>query len=266
MPTMNKHIQPPDLKDATGESDLTDVERSRLKRLRREMHRLRLSGRSRPGRSRLSDRQCLEFEGVIHRLEALPEEQRRVFKGGLTGWKSHLPIWQALQVRPTPKQMQDSIKNLRECLDAIVEFQHSRDRADVAVRDLILGDYLAPELADTEEEDALFGGHLDVAEWLANAKKVNELVERHEGNIHACAKEPKKAGPVPIAPRARLIGIYLPDLYTKVFGGKYVPTRAPEIEFVKTCLALMGEKPANDESYIQDCFKLAGKRRREFCS
>jgi hypothetical protein len=136
MPTMNKHIQPPDLKDATGESDLTDVERSRLKRLRREMHRLRLSGRSRPGRSRLSDRQCLEFEGVIHRLEALPEEQRRVFKGGLTGWKSHLPIWQALQVRPTPKQMQDSIKKLRECLDAIVEFQHSRDRADVAVHPL----------------------------------------------------------------------------------------------------------------------------------
>ena len=146
-----KRVQPPTLKDATGESDLTDTDRSRVKRVRREMHRLRLSGRS-----RLSDRQCLEFEGVIHRLEALPEEQRRVFKGGLTGWKSHLPIWQALQVRPTPKQMQYSIKNLRECLDAIVEFQHSRDRADVAVRDLILGDYLAPELADTEEEDALF--------------------------------------------------------------------------------------------------------------
>ena len=66
--------------------------------------------------------------------------------------------------------------------------------------------------------------------------------------------------------KARLIGIYLPNLYTKVFGGKYVPTRAPEIEFVKTCLALMGENPANDESYIQDCFKLAGKRRRKFCS
>jgi hypothetical protein len=255
---MNKHIQPPALEAAEGELPLTDVERSRLKRLRLKMDELGLPG--------LSVKQYFEFEGVILRLEALPEEQRRVFKGGLTGWKSHLPIWQALQVRPTPKQMQDSIKKLRECLDAIVEFQHSRDRADVAVRDLILGDYLAPELADTEEEDALFGGRLDVAEWLANAKKVNELVERHEGNIHACAKEPKKAGPVPIAPRARLIGIYLPDLYTKVFGGKYVPTRAPEIEFVKTCLALMGEKPANDESYIQDCFKLAGKRRRKFCS
>jgi hypothetical protein len=121
---MNKHIQPPDLKDATGESDLTDVERSRLKRLRREMHRLRLSGRS-----RLSDRQCLELEGVIHRLGALSGDKLLAFKGGLTGWKSHLPIWQALQVRPTPKQMQDSIKKLRECLDAIVEFQHSRDRA-----------------------------------------------------------------------------------------------------------------------------------------
>jgi hypothetical protein len=99
---------------------------------------------------------------------------------------------------------------------------------------------------------------------LAYAEKTNERAERLEQRLHA--EKPKKAGPVPIAPRTRLIGIYLPDLYTKVFGGKYVPTRGSEIEFVKTCLALMGEKPANDESYIQDCFKLAGKRRREFCS
>jgi hypothetical protein len=129
---MNKHIEPPALEAAEGELPLTDVERSRVKRVRCEMHRLRLSGRS-----RLSDRQCLEFEGVIHQLGVLSGDKLLVFKCGLDDWKSHLPIWQALQGRPTPKQMQNSIRKFSKALDAIVEFQRSADKADVAVRNAL---------------------------------------------------------------------------------------------------------------------------------
>ena len=41
---MNKHIQPPALEAAEGELPLTDVERSRLKRLRLKMDELGLPG------------------------------------------------------------------------------------------------------------------------------------------------------------------------------------------------------------------------------
>ena len=264
---MNKHIQPPDLKDATGESDLTDADRSRVKRVRREMHRLRLSGRS-----RLSDRQCLEFEGVIHRLGALSGDKLLAFKCGLDDWKSHLPIWQALQGRPTPKQMQEPIRKLRKALDAIVEFQRSADRADVAVRNALDCEPALPppetppptepiEGREYWERDAKKNGvHLYVRGWLADPEKTNERVERLEQRLHA--EKPKREGPVPVGPRNRLIGIDLPNLYTKVFGSKYSPTRTPEIEFVRTCLALMGEDPAK-ANYIQECFKKARKRRRE---
>jgi hypothetical protein len=255
---MNKH---PDLKDATGESDLTDADRSRVKRVRREMHRLRLSGRS-----RLSDRQCLEFEGVIHRLGALSGDKLLAFKCGLDDWKSHLSIWQALQGRPTPKQMQDSLRKLRKPLDAIVEFQRSADRADVAVRNALDCEPALPppetppppepiEGREYWERDAKKNGG-----WLAHAEKTNERAERLEQRLHA--EKPKREGPVPVGPRNRLIGIDLPNLYTKVFGSKYSPTRTPEIEFVGTCLALMGEDPAK-ANYIQECFKKARKRRRE---
>jgi hypothetical protein len=261
---MNKHIQPPALEAAEGESDLTDADRSRVKGVRREMHRLRLSGRS-----RLSDRQCLEFEGVIHRLGALSGDKLLVFKCGLDDWKSHLPIWQALQGRPTPKQMQESIRKLRKALDAIVEFQRSADRADVAVRNALDCEPALPppetppppepiEGREYWERDAKKNGG-----WLAYAEKTNERAERLEQRLHA--EKPKREGPVPVGPQNRLIGIDLPNLYTKVFSGKYVPTRAPEIEFVRTCLALMGEGPTK-ANYIQECYKLAGKRRREFCS
>jgi hypothetical protein len=256
-----KHIQPPALEAAEGESDLTDADRSRVKRVRREMLRLRLSGRS-----RLSDRQCLEFEGVIHRLGALSGDKLLVFKCGLDDWKSHLPIWQALQGRPTPKQMQESIRKLRKALDAIVEFQRSADRADVAVRNALDCEPALPppetppppepiEGREYWERDAKKNGG-----WLTYAEKTNERAERLEQRLHA--EKPKREGPVPVGPQNRLIGIDLPNLYTKVFSGKYVPTRAPEIEFVRTCLALMGEGPTK-ANYIQECFKRAGKRRRE---
>ena len=58
----------------------------------------------------------------------------------------------------------------------------------MAIRDILLGDYLvAPELADTED-DALAGGHLDLAEWLARAKKFNALAKRREAALHAPPK------------------------------------------------------------------------------
>jgi hypothetical protein len=143
-------------------------------------------------------------------------------------------------------------------LEESLEFRRSRDKADAAIRDILLGDYLAPELADTED-DALAGGHLDVAEWLAHAKKINALAKRHEAALHAPAKSSKRAGPVPLGPKHRLIGMDLPNLYAKVFCSKYSPTRTLDADFVKTCLALLGERPARD-NYILECFKEARKR------
>ena len=129
----------------------------------------------------------------------------------------------------------------------------------MAIRDILLGDYLvAPELADTED-DALAGGHLDLAEWLARAKKFNALAKRREAALHAPPKSSKQAGPVPLGPKLRLIGMDLPNLYAKVFCSKYSPTRTLDADFVKTCLALLGERPARD-NYILECFKEAGKR------
>jgi hypothetical protein len=150
-------------------------------------------------------------------------------------------------------------------LEESLEFRRSRDKADVAIRDILLGDYLvAPELADTED-DALAGGHLDLAEWLARAKKFNALAKRREAALHAPAKSSKQAGPVPLGPKLRLIGMDLPNLYAKVFCSKYSPTRTLDADFVKTCLALLGERPARD-NYILECFKEAGKRSREHTS
>ena len=327
--------QPPALEAAEGELPLTDVERSRVKRVRREMDELGLPG--------LSEAQCLEFEDVIAKLIALPEERLRAFKAGLAKLKSWLPIWEAIQEGPPPlKQKQKAISKLRKglalldglapkpkpvalakpkfdeflremglttyagfdgvrlrrdvpidgmCLSDLIaleltrtqergvreefakrfpdleeslEFRWSRDKADVAIRDILLGDYLAPELADTED-DALAGGHLDGAEWLAGAKKIYALVKRHEAALHAPAKSSKRVGPVPLGPKLRLIGMDLPNLYAKVFCSKYSPTRTLDPDFVKTCLALLGERPARD-NYILECFKEAGKRSREHTS
>jgi hypothetical protein len=192
---------------------------------------------------------------------SLPEEQLLAFKDGIAKLKSRSPIWRALQERPTVKQKQKAISKFKKCLDAILRFERSDVKADVAVRDMLLGADLAAELADTEK-DALAGGHLDVAEWLAGAEKINALAKRLEKALHSPVKNSKQAGPVPVAPRARLIGMDLPNLYAKVFGRKFSPTRTLDLEFVQTCLALLGETPAGGE-FVRDCVKLAGKRRRE---
>ena len=318
------------------ELTLSDTESLQARCLQREMDKIGLSG--------LSEAQCLEFEDVIAKLIALPEERLRAFKAGLAKLKSWLPIWEAIQEGPpTLKQKQKAISKLRKglalldglapkpkpvalakpkfdeflremgltkyagfdgvrlrrdvpidgmCLSDLIaleltrtqergvreefakrfpdleeslEFRRSRDKADVAIRDILLGDYLvAPELADTED-DALAGGHLDLAEWLARAKKFNALAKRREAALHAPPKSSKQAGPVPLGPKLRLIGMDLPNLYAKVFCSKYSPTRTLDADFVKTCLALLGERPARD-NYILECFKEAGKRSREHTS
>jgi hypothetical protein len=167
------------------------------------------------------------------------------------------------------EKKKDAITRFRKNLDGICRFAKSGEKAETAVRDALVGADLAAELADTEE-DALVGGHLDLAGWLAGAKKINALAKRFEDALaKRLEEEPnvaktsrRRPGPVPLGPRNRLIGEALPGLYAKVFGGKFYPTRTPDIEFVQTCLALLGETPAGGE-FVRDCVKLAGKRRRE---
>ena len=235
---------------ATDELDLSDTESLQARRLKREMDRIGLSG--------LSEEQCFAFKDVIAKLTALPEEQLLAFKDGIAKLKSRSPIWRALQERPTLKQKQKAISKLRRSLDAILRFDRSDDKADVAIRDILLGADLAAELADAEK-DALAGGHLDVAEWLAHAEKINALVKQLDEALPAPVKNSKRVGPVPVGPRTRLIGMDLPNLYAKAFGRKFSPTRTLDLEFVQTCLALLGETPAGGE-FIRDCVKVAGKR------
>jgi hypothetical protein len=238
---------------APAELGLSDTESLRAQRLKLEMDKIGLPG--------LSEEQCFGFQDAIAKLISLPEEQLLAFKDGIAKLKSRSPIWRALPERPTVKQKQKAISKFKKCLDAILRFERSDVKADVAVRDMLLGADLAAELADTEK-DALAGGHLDVAEWLAGAKKINALAKRLDKALHSPVKNSKRAGPVPVGPRARLIGMDLPNLYAKVSGRKFSPTRTLDVEFVQTCLALLGETPAGGE-FVRDCVKLAGKRRRE---
>ena len=103
------------------------------------------------------------------------------------------------------------------------------------------------------------GVHLDVGGWFAHAEKINALVKHLDEALPAPAKNSKRVGPVPVGPRTRLIGMDLPNLYAKAFGRKFSPTRTLDLEFVQTCLALLGETPAGGE-FIRDCVKVAGKR------
>jgi hypothetical protein len=235
---------------AMSKLDLSEEERFKARRLKREMDEMGLPG--------LSEDQCFTFKGVIASLQSLSAEQLLAFRDGIAKVKSRGPIWRALQKRPTLKQKQETILKFRNNLDAVVRFYRSDVKADVAIRDILLGADLAAELADTEE-DALTGGHLDVAEWLAGAEKINALAKRLNEALHAPQKKSKRAGPVPVAPRTRLIGMALPNLYAKVFGRRFSPNRAPDIEFVQTCLALLAETKAG-ENFIRECVKLARKR------
>jgi hypothetical protein len=125
-------------------------------------------------------------------------------------------------------------------LDTIIRFERSGVKADVAIRDAL-------------------DGHLDVAEWLVHAQKINALVKQFDKALPSPAKNSKRVGPVPIGPRTRLIGVDLPNLYAKAFGRKFSPIRTLDVEFVQTCLALLGEDPVEGE-YIRDCVKSVGKR------
>ncbi len=238
---------------APAELCLSNTESLQAQRLKLEMDKIGLSG--------LSAAQCFGFKDVIVKLTALSEEQLLAFKDELAKLKSRSPIWRAIQVRPTIKQKREAISKLRKVLDAILRFDRSDVKADVAIRDILLGADLASELGDTSK-DALAGGHLDIAEWLAHAEKIDALAKRFEEALHAPVKSSKRWGPVPIAPRARLIGTDLPNLYAKVFARKFSPTRTLDIEFVQTCLALLGEASAKGE-HIRDCVNLAVKRNRE---
>jgi hypothetical protein len=202
---------------ATDELVLSDTESFQARNLKREMDRIGLSG--------LSEKQCFLFKDVIAKLTALSEEQLLAFKDKLAKLKSRMPIWRALQEPPTLKQKQEAILKLRRSLDAIIRFERSGDKADGAIRDAL-------------------GGHLDVAEWLAHAEKINALVKQLDEALSAPAKNSKRVGPVPVAPRTRLIGMDLPNVYAKLFGRKFSPTRTLDLEFVQTCLALLGETPA----------------------
>jgi len=194
--------------------------------------------------------------------------QLLAFKDGIAKLKSRSPIWRALQERPTVKQKQKAISKFKKCLDAILRFERSDVKADVAVRDMLLGADLAAELADTEK-DALAGGHLDVAEWFAAAKKIDALAKRREAEFHAPVDSSKRPGPVPVGPRTRLIGMDLPSLYAKVFGRKFSPTRTPDVEFVNACLVLLGEGPKEEgedyikANYIKECIDLVRERSRK---
>jgi hypothetical protein len=86
------------------------------------------------------------------------------------------------------------------------------------------------------------------------------LVKQLDEALPAPAKNSKRVGPVPVARRTRLIGMDLPNVYAKLFGRKFSPTRTLDLEFVQTCLALLGETPAGGE-FIRDRVKVAGKRR-----
>jgi hypothetical protein len=209
---------------ATDELVLSDTESFQARNLKREMDRIGLSG--------LSEKQCFLFKDVIAKLTALSEEQLLAFKDKLAKLKSRMPIWRALQEPPTLKQKQEAILKLRRSLDAIIRFERSGDKADGAIRDAL-------------------GGHLDVAEWLAHAEKINALVKQLDEALSAPAKNSKRVGPVPVAPRTRLIGMDLPNVYAKVFSRKFSPTRTLDLEFVQTCLALLGETPAGGE-FIRD--------------
>jgi hypothetical protein len=154
-----------------------------------------------------------------------------------------MSIWRTLQELPTLKQKQEAISRLRGSLDAIIRFERSGEKADVAIRDAL-------------------GCHLDVVDWLARAEKINALVKQLDKALSAPAKNSKRVGPVPVGPRTRLIGMDLPNLYTEAFGRKFSPTRTLDLEFLQTCLALLGEAPAGG-NYIRDCVKQAGKRCRE---
>ena len=248
--------------------DLSEEERFKARRLKREMDEMGLPG--------VSEDQCFTFKGVIASLQSLSAEQLLAFRDGIAKVKSRGPIWRALQEPPTLKQKQNAIAKFRKDLDAIRRFAQlgsqkdegregqpprRHNKSDVAIRDILLGADLAAELADTEE-DALTGGHLDVAEWLAGAEKINALAKQLDEALRAPQKKSKRAGPVPVAPRTRLIGMALPNLYAKVFGRRFSPNRAPDIEFVQTCLALLGETKAG-ENFIRECVKLARKRARQ---
>jgi hypothetical protein len=245
---------------ATDELVLSDTERFGARCLQREMDKIGLPG--------LSEEQCFTFKDVIAKLIALSEELRLAFKDGLAKLKPRLANWQDLQERPTLKQKKDEISKLRKGLEAILRFDRSDDKAAVAIRDILLGDYLAPELADTEK-DALAGGHLDVAEWFAAAKKIDALAKRREAEFHAPVDSSKRPGPVPVGPRTRLFGMDLPSLYAKVFGRKFSPTRTPDVEFVNACLVLLGEGPKEEgedyikANYIKECIDLVRERSRK---
>jgi hypothetical protein len=236
-----------------AELGLSDTESLQAQRMKLEMDKIGLPG--------LSEEQCFGFKDVIAKLTALSEEQLLAFKGKLAKLKSRMPIWRAIQEPPTLKQKQEAISKLRRSLNDIIRFERSSDKADGAIRDILLGADLAPELADTQK-DGLVGGHLDVAEWLAHAEKIYALAKQLEEVLHAPVKSSKRWGPVPVPPRARLIGVDLPNLYAKVFARKFSPTRTLDVEFLQTCLALLGEASAKGE-HIRDCVKLAGKRNRE---
>jgi hypothetical protein len=167
---------------ATDELDLSEEERFKARRLKREMDEMGLPG--------LSEDRCFTFKGVIASLEGLSAEQLLAFRDGIAKVKSRGAIWRALQEPPTLKQKQKAISRFRKRLDAILRFDTSDAKADVAIRHILLGADLAAELANTEK-DALAGGHLDVAEWLAGAEKINALAKRLEKALHSPVKNSK---------------------------------------------------------------------------
>ena len=155
------------------ELTLSDTESLQARCLQREMDKIGLSG--------LSEAQCLEFEDVIAKLIALPEERLRAFKAGLAKLKSWLPIWEAIQEGPpTLKQKQKAISKLRKglaLLDGLAPkpkpvalakpkfdeflremgltkyagFDGVRLRRDVPIEGLCLSDLIALELTRTQE-------------------------------------------------------------------------------------------------------------------
>jgi hypothetical protein len=111
--------------------DLSEEERFKARRLKREMDEMGLPG--------LSEDQCFTFKGVIASLQSLSAEQLLAFRDGIAKVKSRGPIWRALQKRPTLKQKQETILKFRNNLDAVVRFYRSDVKADVAIRDILLG-------------------------------------------------------------------------------------------------------------------------------
>jgi hypothetical protein len=218
----------------------------------------------------LSEAQCFVFKDVIAKLKALSGEQLAAFKDGIAKVKSRGPLWNALQELPTLKQKRDAIAKFRKNLDGICRFAKSVANPEAEIYAALVGADLSPELADTEK-DALVGGYLDVAEWLSGADKINALArqledalaKRHEEKLSVAETSVPRLGPVPLGPRNRLIGVALPDLYVKVFGNKFSSTRTPDIEFVRACLALLGDAVPVREDFIRDCVKKARRRARE---